>query len=178
ERGLQFFRPGQIDIYGNTNNSVIGDYRAPKLRLPGSVGIGDMAAFYPKLYAYVTRHNPLAFPERVDFISAAGTLGTREQRLARGLRWGRPYRVLTDLCVCEFDDEGRMVVVSRHPGVSRSDVADATGFPIRFAFDSLTEPPTESELEALHRVDPHGLRYLEFQPSRQRRSAIAQALRR
>lgn len=180
-RWLQFFRPAQLDLHGNTNNSVIGGFHHPRLRLPGSVGISDMSAYYPRLYAYVTRHNPAAFPERVDFVSAVGTVGTARERRARGLRWGRPYRVFTDLCVAEFDEAGRLVVTSVHPGVGRDEVRAATGFPVEFVSraltDTVTEAPTDAELAALDAVDPHGLRLLEFEPARVRREAIAKALR-
>src|SRR5690349_17625976 len=110
ERWLQFFRPAQLDRYGNINNSLLRRPDGSVLRLPGSVGISDMAAYYPRLYAYVPRHQASAFPERVDFVSAPGTLGTEAQRRERGLLWGRPYRVVTDLCTFEFGPEGRIRV--------------------------------------------------------------------
>src|SRR4051794_17509060 len=112
DRWLQFFRPAQMDAMGNINNSLIRRADGTVFRLPGSVGISDMAAFYPKLYAYVPRHVPSAFLERVDFVSAPGTLGSAEDRRRRGLLWGRPFRVLTDLCIFGFSDDGRMQVQS------------------------------------------------------------------
>lgn len=177
-RWLQFFRPAQMDLFGNMNNSVIGALGNRKIRLPGSVGIGDMAAFYPRLYAYVTRHNAATFPERVDFVSAIGTVGTEEERQARGLRWGRPHRVYTDLCVFEFSSEGRMVVKSVHPGVEQQEVERETGFAVDFSSASITPPATDEEIGVLEMVDPHGLRLLEFLPGRERRQVITEALRR
>lgn len=176
DRWLQFFRPAQMDQMGNMNNSVIGPPEARKVRLPGSVGIGDMAAFYPRLFAYVTRHNTRAFPQQVDFVSAPGTLGTQEQRRARGLRWGRPFRVFTDLCVFEFDVEGRMKLASVHPGVEVDDVVAATGFSFDSSTATATKAPTPSELAALEEIDPHGLRLLEFLPARERPQLIAEIL--
>lgn len=176
DRWLQFFRPAQIDPFGNMNNSVIGDYRNPTMRLPGSVGIGDMAAYYPRLYSYVTRHNTACFREHVDFVSAIGTVGTVQDRAARGLRWGRPHMVLTDLCVVEFGEDGRMEVVSTHPGVDHPRVREATGFPVRFRDDAVTAAPTDAEREALDHVDPTGLRMLEFVSARARRELIREAL--
>ena len=41
-------RGAQIDKYGNVNNSVIGDFKKPKVRLPGSAGMGDMATLDKK----------------------------------------------------------------------------------------------------------------------------------
>src|SRR6478736_4244577 len=67
DRWLQFFRPAQLDQFGNINNAMLRRPDGSVLRLPGSVGISDMAAFYPRLYAYVPRHQPSAFPTQVDF---------------------------------------------------------------------------------------------------------------
>jgi glutaconate CoA-transferase subunit B len=171
-RWLQFFRPAQMDAMGNMNNSVIGpDYARPRIRLPGSVGIGDMAAYYTPLYAYVTRHNRRAFPHRVDFVSAPGTIGTVQERVARGLRWGRPTAVFTDLCVLGFDERGRMRVSSVHPDVTQEEVREATGFDLEFDKE-WTEPPSSRELDVLRQVDPGRLRDLEFVTSRERRGLI------
>jgi glutaconate CoA-transferase subunit B len=175
-RFLQFFRPAQIDLTGNINNSVIGDYHRPRVRLPGSVGISDMAAYYPRLHAYVTRHDRKVFRQAVDFVSAPGTLGTPEARRARGLRWGRPHRVFTDLAVLGFDDEGRMELLSVHPGVTVDDVRKATGFKLHIRGHDATEPPSDGELETLRRVDPTGLRRMELVPSAQRRRLIREAI--
>jgi glutaconate CoA-transferase subunit B len=176
ERFLQFFRPAQIDRFGNINNSVIGNYEHPRVRLPGSVGISDMAAYYPRLHAYVTRHDTKVFREAVDFISAPGTLGSVEERRARGLRWGRPYRVFSDLAVLGFDEAGRMEILSVHPGVTVDEVRAATGFVMSADTACDTEPPSAGELEVLKRVDPTGLRTMELVPSSDRRRLIREAL--
>jgi acyl CoA:acetate/3-ketoacid CoA transferase beta subunit len=179
DRWLQFFRPAQLDAYGNINNSVIKRPDGRVLRLPGSVGIGDMAAFYPRLFAYVPRHQTSAFPEVVDFVSAPGTLGTVAQREARGLRWGRPYKVITDLCIFMFNDDGRAIIHSIHPGRSAEEVAAATGFTI----DATAEYPvtaglTEIERDGLDAVDPLGLRFLEVLGAKPRQEALRRILRR
>lgn len=177
-RWLQFFRPAQMDSFGNINNSKITRPDGSVLRLPGSVGISDMAAFYPRLHAYVPRHQRSAFPRHVDFVSAPGTMGTEEDRQARGLRWGRPFQVITDLCTFGFAEDGRMVVRSLHPGVSIAEVADATGFEVEDPGpEHRTPAPTDAELAALEAVDPHGLRFLEVLPGRVRQNVLRDVLR-
>jgi glutaconate CoA-transferase, subunit B len=176
-RWLQFFRPAQMDATGNMNNSVIGPYDQPRVRLPGSVGISDMTAYYHQVFAYVTRHIPAAFPKRVDFVSAPGTLGSRKERQARGLRWGRPERVFTDLCVMEFDADGRLFVASLHPGVTLEEVREATSFDLDYPEPQETLAPTPEELGALAVIDPDGVRRLELLPSAQRREQLLALLR-
>lgn len=169
DRWLQFFRPAQIDAYGNMNNVVIGNYANPAVRLPGSVGIGDLSAFYPKQYSYITRHTRNVFREKVDFRSSAGNLTGGNSREEAGLRWGRAERVFTDLCIFDFDEDGRMRLSSLHPGVTLNQVIEATGF--TFAHDSavaVTEPPTPAELAAMDDVDPLRIRRLEVLSGKER----------
>lgn len=43
-----FLGGAQIDVYGNLNTTVIGDWEQPKVRLPGSGGGADIASFCEK----------------------------------------------------------------------------------------------------------------------------------
>lgn len=69
----------QVDRRGNLNATVIGDYGAPKLRLPGSGGAHDIAALASSLVIMMP-HEPRRFVERVDFITSPGFLGDRGER--------------------------------------------------------------------------------------------------
>src|SRR5512139_2697716 len=40
-----FLGGAQIDMYGNLNSTVIGDWKKPKVRFPGSGGANDFASF-------------------------------------------------------------------------------------------------------------------------------------
>src|SRR3972149_5625593 len=66
----EFFRPGQIDQYGNFNNVAFGkDYlttRSTRLRLPGAGGIPDVTTYINDIYIYVPRHS------RVTFVAELG----------------------------------------------------------------------------------------------------------
>src|SRR5262249_4310478 len=47
QRGMidyTFLGGAQIDAYGNLNSTLIGDYRKPKVRFPGSGGANDLAS--------------------------------------------------------------------------------------------------------------------------------------
>ena len=62
-----------------------------------------------------------------------------------------PTVVITDLCILKPDPETKeLVVTALHPGVTRDDVIEATGWEIRFADQLDTTPePTAQELEVL-----------------------------
>ncbi|TFG16234.1 MAG: hypothetical protein EU533_09210, partial [Promethearchaeota archaeon] len=72
---IEFFRPAQIDQYGNTNNICIGDWKKPKIRLPGCAGIADFSMFYSRgSFLYTPRHDVRTFvpSEKLFFISGVG----------------------------------------------------------------------------------------------------------
>ncbi len=69
-----FMGGAQIDRYGNVNATVIGDYRKPKVRLPGSGGAMEIAAWADRWFI-ITPHQKRRFPEKVDFCTSAGFLG-------------------------------------------------------------------------------------------------------
>jgi glutaconate CoA-transferase subunit B len=156
-----FLGGGQIDMYGNLNSTVIGDYEQPKVRFPGSGGANDFASFCWHTLV-MTQHDARRFVARVDFLTSPGYLDGPGARERAGLPpHTGPYRVITDLGVMGFDDATkRMQVEYLHPGVSFDQVQEKTGFEMGKAEDVReTEPPSEYELRVLReQVDPN--RYL------------------
>ena len=61
-----FLGGAQIDQFGNINATVIGEYEHPKVRLPGSGGSMEIAAWANRCYI-ITPHQKRRFPARVDF---------------------------------------------------------------------------------------------------------------
>jgi glutaconate CoA-transferase subunit B len=89
--------------------------------------------------------------ERLDFITSLGHGSGGDARARLGIPTQGPVQVITDLCIMEPDPETReLTVTSLHPGVSKEQVAAATGWPLRFA-DTLGETPAPGsrELEVL-----------------------------
>lgn len=150
-----FLGGAQIDRYGNINATVIGDYAKPKVRLPGSGGAAEIAAWANRVLL-LTPHQPRRFPECCDFITAAGYLRGRHERQAAGLRGGGPVAVVTDLGILEPDDSGELILVALHPGATLEQARANTGWPLRAAPDlRTTEPPTAEELRLLREeLDP------------------------
>src|SRR2546423_384046 len=139
-----FLGGAQVDRHGNINTTVIGDYKKPKVRLPGSGGAAEIAIHAQRILI-VSKLSPRAFPERVDFLTSPG------ERVAK---------VITDKGVLERDAEngaGELVLAALYPGVEMSDVQ--VGWKLRGRSRlSRLEPPTKIELQLLREVlDPQRL---------------------
>lgn len=150
---IGFLGGAQIDRFGNINSSVIGDYEHPRVRLPGGGGAPEIASLCGQTHV-VMRQTLRTFVERVDFITTFGygTGGDHRRRL--GIRTKGTTLVVTDLCLMRPDPETKeLVVESIHQGVTRDEIVQNTGWPIRFA-DSLeqTKPPNETELAVLREL--------------------------
>ncbi len=153
-----FLGGAQIDRLGNINATVIGPYHKPKVRLPGSGGAAEIAAWASRCYL-ITPHQPRRFPERCDFITSAGFLGGRKEREATGVRGGGPLAVVTDLCVLEPDENGELILTSIHPGATAEQAIKNTGWALQVAAAvKTTAPPTDGEIRLLREeLDPQGI---------------------
>ena len=149
-----FMGGAQIDRFGNVNATVIGDYLHPKVRLPGSGGSLEIAAWADRCYL-LTPHQKRRFPERCDFRTSAGFLEGRAQRKATGVRGSGPVAVVTDLGLLEPDESGELVLTAVHPGIDPQQARQNTGWDLKVA-DAvrLTEPPSDEELRILRALDP------------------------
>ncbi len=153
-----FMGGAQIDRYGNINATVIGEYEHPKVRLPGSGGSKEIAAWANRCYI-MTPHQKRRFPEKCDFRTSAGFLGGRAERDAIGLRGGGPQAVVTDIGILEPDETGELVLTALHPGKTAEEAIANTGWPLKVAPAlRYTEPPGEEELRILREeLDPQGI---------------------
>ncbi|MBV9280272.1 MAG: CoA-transferase [Chloroflexi bacterium] len=137
----------QIDGAGRINMSAIGDYAHPRVRLPGGAGSAFLMSTANRILLWRTRHDTPTFVETLPFVTGAGNVD----------------RVITPLCVFRRDPrEGRLVVESIHPYTGADEVAANTGFPLDLRGVPTTPPPAAEELEALDRIDPEGVRRIEF----------------
>jgi glutaconate CoA-transferase, subunit B len=153
-----FMGGAQIDRYGNINATVIGPYDHPKVRLPGSGGSMEIAAWANRCYI-ITPHQKRRFPEKVEFRTSAGFLGGRSERDMAHLRGGGPQAVVTDLGILEPDENGELVLAALHPGKTIEEVKANTGWEIKVAPSlRITQPPNEEELRILREeLDPTGI---------------------
>ena len=150
-----FLGGAQIDRYCNINATVIGSYDSPKVRLPGSGGSMEIAAWANRCYI-ITPHQIRRFPEKVHFRTSAGFLDGRLQREAANLRGGGPQGVVTDLGIMEPDENGELMLTALHPGKTIEQVKENTGWDLKVAAQlQETQPPTDEELRILRdELDP------------------------
>ncbi|RJQ44463.1 MAG: CoA-transferase subunit beta [Anaerolineaceae bacterium] len=153
-----FLGGAQIDRFCNINATVIGDYHHPKVRLPGSGGSMEIAAWANRCYI-MTPHDKRRFPEKVDFCTSAGFLSGRAEREKSGVRGKGPQAVVTDLAILMPDENGELQVTALHPGVGLEEVQNNTGWEIKVAATiARTAEPTAEELRILHEeLDPTGI---------------------
>jgi glutaconate CoA-transferase subunit B len=145
-----FLGGAQIDKFANLNTTVVGPYDKPKVRLPGGGGAPEIATNCGRIFITMS-HSRRAFVEKLDFVTSLGHGKGGDDRARHGVSTEGPTKVITDLCVLEpHSDSKELTVASLHPGVTREQVVEATGWKIRFA-DKVAETlaPTEKELAVL-----------------------------
>ncbi len=154
-----FLGAAQIDRWGNINTTVIGDYRHPKVRLPGSGGAAEIAA-HARRTIVIAKLGAKTFPADVDFITSPGHQYHGVRRAAPALSGAGPIMVITDMGILEADAvSGELVLAALYPGVTTETFAKGIGWPLQVRA-SLRDvpPPTPHDLELLrHRLDPHKL---------------------
>ena len=145
-----FLGAAQIDRYANINTTVIGDYIAPEIRLPGAGGAPEIAASCGEV-SVIMRHSRRAFVDRVDFVTSVGHGSGPGDRERLGLRGAGPVRVITDLGVLEPDPATReLVLTAVHPGVEVDAVREATGWDLKVSEDlAVTPEPSDTELSVV-----------------------------
>jgi glutaconate CoA-transferase subunit B len=147
--------PTQIDSFGQTNISAIGDYGSPKVQLLGVRGFPGNFINH-KNSIFIPNHSVKTFVKgKVDMVSG---MGHQNKKLSNGKF--EIKLVVTNLGVFDFNAENNnLQLLSLHPGVSVDDVIENTGFDVIIKSDELTIMPTSDELTCIREVlDPQGLR--------------------
>ncbi|MEC0226112.1 CoA-transferase [Paenibacillus alba] len=154
-----FFLSGaQIDPYGNINLHVIGDYAAPKVRLPGGAGSGVVYFMCKRILLFKTDHGIKGFPEKLDFVTSVARSEPHVHRNSELVGVFTPLGILKPTGL-----GGRLQLAATVPGVLPSDVQARTGFDlgIEKAGDRplpLLQPPSPVELETLRHTIAAALR--------------------
>ncbi|MCP4672608.1 MAG: ketoacid-CoA transferase [Desulfobacula sp.] len=148
----------QIDIYGNLNSTVIGDYHGPDVRFSGSGGACDVASFVAKTIIFM-KLEKRKFKLKLDYLTSPGYLDGPDGRNKAGLPEGGPYRVITDMGIMGFDENSKkMFLKGNYPGVPPEKILDNMEFDIDISRAEEVDAPTLHELTLLReKCDPQGL---------------------
>ena len=136
---LTFLGAAQIDGEGCANNSAIGDWHKPKVRLPGGGGGAVMLPTARRACTWRTEHSKRTLVEKLDFRTS----------------WGGFHGVVTPIAVFVKRD-GRLALQSWHPDSSLAEVVERTGFTFDATGASACAAPSSREVEALAELDRDG----------------------
>ena len=148
----------QIDIYGNLNSTVIGDYYEPSVRFSGSGGACDVASFVSRTIIFM-KQEKRKFKIKLDYLTSPGYLDGPGSREKEGLSEGGPHRVVTDMGIMGFDDLSKqMFLKGYYPGITPDKILENMEFDIDISRAQEVPAPTSNELELLReKCDPHRL---------------------
>jgi|TARA_B100000959_G_scaffold139057_2_gene146098 glutaconate CoA-transferase subunit B len=147
--------PTQIDCFGQTNISSIGEYASPKVQLLGVRGFPGNSISH-KNSIFIPNHSVKTFVEgEVDMVSS---MGYKNKDLSNGTF--EIKSVVTNLGVFDFQGENdSLQLLSLHPGISVDDVRVNTGFEFSVESEIETPMPSSEELSLIRDVlDPHSIR--------------------
>ncbi|GAB7526512.1 CoA-transferase subunit beta [Paraburkholderia sp. 2C] len=136
---LTFLGAAQLDGNGCANNSCIGEWDHPKVRLPGGGGGAVMLPTARRACTWRTEHSRRTLVQKLDFVTS----------------WGGMHGVVTPLAVFVKRDN-RLALQSWHPESSLDEVRDRTGFEFDATGAEPTQPPSRREREALRGLDHDG----------------------
>jgi glutaconate CoA-transferase subunit B len=128
---IDVFFLGGAQIDGAANINLV---RAGGKRFPGSFGSAYMYPIVPRVILFREEHSTRTLVPRVEFISAAGN----------------PQALLTGKALFSWQkDKRRFRLESVHPGNTREEVVQATGFDFDCSEAGTTAEPSKTELNLL-----------------------------
>jgi len=141
--------PAQLDAVGRTNLSGVGPPGRPKVALPGARGLPDNNASPSRVWYLLPAHSPRQLVERVDVVcGATPPPGAIRRLLTPAGCFELSVGGWRTLWVTPYGDD----LIAGAPGLG----IDTSNGP------SMVSEPDPTALAALRRVDPHGVRLIEF----------------
>ena len=152
-----FIGGAEIDKYGNINTSYIGGHEDIKVKLPGSGGAADIAAMADRMIA-IMNHEKHRLVEKVSYITSPGFIDGGDSRQKAGLAQGGPSALITDKAILRpYGPDNELHIASIHPNHDLDEIKENTSWDVKTMPDwSVTPPPTEVEMDALHHIDKDG----------------------
>jgi glutaconate CoA-transferase, subunit B len=148
----------QIDIYGNLNTTVIGNYIKPETRFSGSGGGCDVASFVPRCIIFMQQEKK-RFVNKLDYLTSPGHMNGENGRSEAGLREGGPTVVITNMAVFRFDGlTKQMYLAGYYPGITPQKILENMEFTVDVSQAVEVPPITDIELKILReKCDPQHL---------------------
>jgi glutaconate CoA-transferase subunit B len=143
-----------IDAYGNINTTEILAKGKTK-HMAGSGGANDIASRAQQVMV-ITRHEKRKLQETNHFLTSPGFLQGGKSREEAGLIGDGVTLVITDKAVFEPHPESkRLQLKSIHPGITRDEILNETGFQVEVEGVPLTAPPTPEQIRLIREeIDP------------------------
>lgn len=167
-----FLSGAQIDRYGNTNVTAIGDIEQIKVKLPGGGGGAKLSCDVKNTVLWTTRHRArqssrgkvFTIVPEVDFVTAVGHKTPGGTRKGLGLLGNGPEWVITNLGVFDFEEKSKtMRLRFLYPDTTADDIKANTGFePYIHSDVEVVNLPTASEVEFIRQFDSLEIRKREF----------------
>lgn len=140
-----FLSGGQVDELGRINNSVIGPFHKPRVKLPGGAGSAVLIPNAQRGFIWKSKHDKRSFVKEVDFVTSQGNVDY----------------VFTPLCVFKKIDD-RLLLTGIMPDSSLDEIRENTEFEVGINSTSVIDLPTNEEMQALAMIDPGRCRDAEF----------------
>jgi len=141
-----------VDRFGNVNTTVVGDYDAPLIRLPGPGGAKDIMTHGENVVLVNGSTDDVRYRDRVQYVSSPGHLDGDGSREAAGYDPGTgPTTLLTPLARFEFDDGGRAQLAALAADTTLDQVESVTGWNLEPTDQRLPEPDAD-ELSVLRSI--------------------------
>jgi len=140
---LIFLGAAQVDAFGRTNVSAIGDWAHPKVRLPGGGGAAVMMPVAPRVALWRSEHTTRTLVEKLEFITAAGKTAVLVT----------PYAVFAR----DPAKNERFHLASYRDDTDPAAIVARTGFSFEAARAVPTAPMTARERAALDAMDAFDL---------------------
>ena len=145
----------QVDIFGNLNSTVIGEYKRPKIRLTGSGAANDITSLAWSTIIMI-RQDEKRFVEKVDFVTSPGYLNGGESRYQTGLpKDTGPKYVVTQYAVYEFSEKTRRLkIYGIYEHVNEKEFLEKLKLPIEKPKRiKKLKKPSEKEIRTLRKLN-------------------------
>ena len=162
--GRMFLSGLQIDKWGNMNVTQLGA-RMPSLKLPGGGGGCNLSCDVSRLTIWTSAHRTSVdssgrrryrLVEKCDFVTSLGHRAVSgETRTSMGLQGSGPDRLVTELGVFDFQNNGQARLISIYPDTDIELIAQHTEFEFSIRNSvTIADMPDASMLEIIRRLDP------------------------